>query len=136
MSYHLGAGGGGQQQQQQQQQLHVSLTSRSVHVTEINAAVEKLNSSSSQQVAAGLNLLTKKSYNLFDLGINSLHLEDYPRLVIALGDLLDVIDPLSSYLFENLQLDNFREASIDGYTQWSRAIRIQHQHQSCIKVHN
>ena len=104
-------------------------------MTEINAAVDKLNSSSSQQVAAGLNLLTKKSYNLFDLGINSLHLEDYPRLVIALGDLLEVINPLSSYLFENLLLlDHFREASIDAYMQWSTTIRIQPKYQSCIKV--
>ena len=125
MNYH-GAGSGGQ--------LANSLTSRSVHVTEINTAIQKLGSNSSQQVAVGLNVLTKKSYNLFDLGINSLHLEDYPKLVISLGELLDVINPLGSYLFDNIVMEHYHEVSIDCYTQWSTDIRIQPQHQSCIKV--
>lgn len=67
------------------------------HHDEIFSATAKIESSDPSVVIQGLNALSKKSFEALET--NSVHFENYPQLAISLGSLLDVVSPLTSFLF-------------------------------------
>ena len=54
-------------------------------------AISDLDSTDVNQVIRGLNILTQRS---FEVDANTLSLDAFPHVITALGDLLDVINPL------------------------------------------
>lgn len=67
------------------------------HHDEMVAAMAKIESSDPSVVIQGMNTLSKKSFEALET--NSVHFENYPQLAISLGSLLEVVNPLTSFLF-------------------------------------
>ena len=84
----------------------------SKHSEDIAQAVLKIDCSEPSLVIQGLNVVTKKSFE--SLESNSLQLENFPQLAISLGCLLEVIDPLTSFVFFNAKTDILYGLQLDN----------------------
>lgn len=67
------------------------------HHDDVVQAIAKIESADPNAVVQGINVLTKKSFEALEA--NSVHFENYPQLAISIGSLLDVINPLSGYIY-------------------------------------
>lgn len=73
----------------------------------MDAAISWLSSSDPKVVSKGLNFLLAKSVDGFE---NSAHIavvaaECCPKLIIALGDLMEVVNPLGTLLYKPSSVD-------------------------------
>lgn len=67
------------------------------HYDDVVQAIGKIESADPNVVIQGINVLTKKSFEALEQ--NNVHFENYPQLAISIGSLLDVVDPLSAYIY-------------------------------------
>jgi hypothetical protein len=68
----------------------------------INTAIQALDSTNISEVIRGLNFLLQKTYDANEISSSSnvIYLEQFPKLLVALGNLLDVINPLGKLPFQ------------------------------------
>lgn len=88
-------------------------SSAAKHHDEIFGATAKIESSDPSVVIQGLNTLSKKSFEALET--NSVHFENYPQLAISLGSLLDVVDPLTSFVFFCGDTNAFSEFTLGAW---------------------
>lgn len=67
------------------------------HHDDVVQAIAKIESSDPNVVIQGINVLTKKSFEALEQ--NNVHFENYPQLAISIGSLLDIVDPISAYIY-------------------------------------
>lgn len=91
-----------------------SYANNAKHNDEVNAATAKIESSDPSIVIQGLNTLTKKSFEALES--HSIHLENYPQLAISIGSLLDIVNPLTAYIFS---CENGNINAEDVLGQWT-----------------
>ena len=107
------------------------------HESEINYAIEYINSNLVHEVIRGLNILTKKSYALLDNPGSTMYLESYPQLIISLGSLLDTVNPMGPFIFDNITLNpSFNKILLDAYQPWYMNYELNPLHRADIKVVN
>lgn len=75
----------------------MSSTAASKHFDEITLAITKIESQEPSIVVQGLNILTKKSFDALEA--NNVQFEHFPQLVVSLGSLLDVVNPLKDVIY-------------------------------------
>jgi hypothetical protein len=78
-------------------QLAMSHTAATKHVEEINLATARIESQDPGVVVQGLNVLTRKSFDALEA--NNVQFEHFPQLLISLGSVLDVINPLKDVAY-------------------------------------
>jgi hypothetical protein len=68
----------------------------------INTAIQSLDSTNISEVIRGLNFLLQKTYDANEISSSSnvIYLEQFPKLLMALGNLLEVINPLGKLPFK------------------------------------
>lgn len=68
----------------------------------MNNALNSLESSNISEVIRGLNYILQKSFEANEISNtnNVIYIEQFPRLLLALGTLLDVINPLGKIPFQ------------------------------------
>ncbi len=78
-------------------------------VDSISSATNALQSNNINHVVKGLNYLLLKSYDAHnDLSSNAVvQVEDHPRLLHALSDLLDVVNPAVRLLFDEIPSESY-----------------------------
>ena len=87
----------------------------------ISVALKGIDSNDVYDVVKGLNFLTKKS---FDQGVGTedqpIQLESHPLIVLSLGSLLDVLNPLKDLIFTENNIafinNNYKVVVDDGTT--------------------
>lgn len=67
------------------------------HHDDVIQAITKIESADPNVVIQGLNVLTKKSFEALEA--NSVHFENYPQLALSIGSLLDIVCPLTAYIY-------------------------------------
>lgn len=75
-----------------------AIMSRSIDIETVTEVVDNLNSTDPKLVVKGLNILSKKTFELADS--NAFLIDNFPSLHLAIGSLLDVIDPAGLVAFE------------------------------------
>ena len=74
-------------------------------VPNIETAIQNLYSSSAIDVVKSLNYLLQKTSDVVADG-NSILIEQYPTLLTALSDLLDVLNPVGNLVFSDKDVDS------------------------------
>lgn len=92
-------------------------TSSMFSVDGLHSATRALESNNIATVIKGLNFLLNKSYDpQNDQSVNTvLQLEDHPRLLHALSDLLDVVNPSVRLLFDDIATESYHKMMQDEF---------------------
>jgi hypothetical protein len=85
----------------------MSHTAATKHVEEINLATARIESQDPGVVVQGLNVLTRKSFDALEA--NNVQFEHFPQLLISLGSVLDVINPLKDVAYSSGELGSISE---------------------------
>ncbi len=93
------------------------------NTNKIIKAIKYMDSSDPAVVVKGLNILTQKTYELYDS--NALQLENFPELILSLGSLMDIVNRLDVDIFSNSPHNSYSSMVLDrSNTYWSTEIFV------------